>query len=374
MKLTSISFRNFRNLRDAQVVDVPSEPLLVAVAPNATGKTNFLEAIAMLLRGKSFRGSHEECVTWGADFFLVQGQVEGREGMATVAVQYHVPSRKLRIEQDTHPISPVVFYANYPYVMFVPEDTFLLHRGPALRRNFLNNSLAASTAYLSGLVQYQRALRQRNTALKDAHSPADVAAWTSVLSEHAAVIWDHREALVRYLAAQLPPMITKLLAIDDPLTLRLTRGVPNGKNLSEALEDVWAQEQRYKYTLLGPHRDDLEVFVAGRPARAVLSRGQIRSLVTALKIVVYQFIKQTSAVTPLLLLDEVLSELDSERQRQLFEILPNTQTLLTCTDIPAEIKRRSDVYLLDLKQLTGKSSDNVAPEHVPVQTEEKVPA
>lgn len=353
MKLHSISFRNFRNLKSADVVDIPEAPLLVAAAPNATGKTNFLEAIVVLLRGKSFRAENSECVAWGEDFFLVRGRVEGREGEADISVQYHTPSRKLRIEQDTHPVSPISFYAGYPFVLFLPEDTFLLSRGPAVRRNFINNALSSSVSYLSALVQYQRVLRQRNAALKEAASVSDVESWTAMLVEHAEVIWSHRQSLLDYVATQLPKIIEPLLGEAQDIEIRFNRGAPDGVSLMDALSGAWLQEQRYRYTLFGPHRDDLEVMIKGKPARAALSRGQIRALVIALKVAVYRFMKKTSGVTPLLLFDEVLSELDDDRQKLLFDMLPATQTLLTCTSLPSQVRSRSDVYMLDLQQIVG---------------------
>lgn len=371
MQLRSLSFRNFRNLRDAQVVDIPSAPLLVAAAPNATGKTNFLESIAVLLRGKSFRASHEECVAWGQDMFLVQGKVEGRDGEVALAVQYHIPSHKLRIEQDTQPVSPVLFYANYPFVLFLPEDTFLLHRGPALRRNFLNNALAASPAYLSGLVQYQRALRQRNSALKTTPAGGEIVeAWTHMLVEYANTVWTHRQALVAYMNAQLPQIAATVAGLDETIQIQLVQGVPDGQGLGDALALAREQEQRYRYTLYGPHRDDISVLVGGRPAAAVLSRGQVRALVIAMKVAVYHFIKQTSGIVPLLLFDEVLSELDHTRQKAVFDVLPPTQTLITCTDIPAEIRQRSDVFMLDLGQLTSQNNEQEEPASVVVADEE----
>lgn len=372
MRLTSFSVRNFRNLRDAQVVDIPDAPLLVAAAPNATGKTNFLEAISVLLRGKSFRASHEKCVRWGEDFFLVQGEVEGREGTAQLAVQYHTLSKKLRIEQDTSPISPVLLYTNYPFVLFLPDDTFLFQRGPGVRRNFLNNALTMSTQYVSALVQYHRALRQRNAALKDAVAMTDVESWTSLLIEHADVVWSQRELLVQYINEHAPELATSFLRAPGPLQIRLVKGAPDGVGFQNALEGAWVQEQRYKYTIYGPHRDDLEVMVGGRPIQTTLSRGQIRAVIIALKVVVYQFMKQVGGVAPLLLFDEVLSELDPGRQKKLFDLLPASQLFLTCTELPEGVRQRSDVYLLDMRQLTGIVSQP-APAKIPV-AHERTPA
>lgn len=374
MRLKSLSFRNFRNLHDAQVVDIPDAPLLVAAAPNATGKTNFLEAISILLRGKSFRASHEECVAWGEDFFLVQGGVDGREGVAQLSVQYHTLSRKLRIEQDTNPISPILLYSNYPFVLFLPDDTFLFHRGPALRRNFLNNALTTSTQYVSALVQYHRALRQRNAALKGATSLEDTSAWTSVLVEHAAIIWAQREALAQYLNNHVAGMLGTLLQIPGELSIQLSKGVPDGDDFQQALEGAWAQERRYGYTVYGPHRDDLEVAVDGRSVRSALSRGQIRALVISLKVVVYQFMKQVGGIAPLLLFDEVLSELDPHKQKRLFDSLPSSQVLLTCTDLPKGVRQRSDVYLLDIRELTEVKKQTMPASQVLVTEEMRTPA
>lgn len=360
MKLHSISFRNFRNLQGVDVVDIPQAPLLIAAAPNATGKTNFLEAIVVLLRGKSFRAENAECVTWGEDFFLVSGSVEGREGDVDISVQYHTPSKKLRIEQDSHPVSPISFYAGFPFVLFLPEDTFLLHRGPAVRRNFINNAVSTSIGYVSALVQYQRVLKQRNAALKDAASSADIENWTTLLGEHADVIWSHRQSLMDYIATQLPGVVARFLGDIGEVEVVFTRGAPDGVSLVDALVNVWAQEQRYRYTLFGPHRDDFEVLINKMPARASLSRGQVRALVIALKVVVYQFMKQTSGVTPLLLFDEVLSELDMEKQELLFDMLPVTQTLLTCTTLPETVAKKSDVYVLDLQKIIGEQKKEVS--------------
>ena len=103
--------------------------------------------------------------------------------------------------------------------------------------------------------------------------------------------------------------------------------------------------------MYGPHRDDIEVYVNGRLAHTTMSRGQLRGLVIAMKVAAYGYIKQVSGQDPLLLFDEVLSELDPDRQRTLLEHLPATQTILTCTAIPEELKKRDQVFVLDIAPL-----------------------
>ncbi|MCH8748634.1 hypothetical protein IH781_02690, partial [Patescibacteria group bacterium] len=165
MNITSLTLHNFRNFWQSPEIDLPRGALLVAAAPNATGKTNFLESLVVLLRGKSWRGATEDCVRWGQESFTVRGEVEHGGIKSQLAVRYHRPTKKLRIEEDGSPASPITFFSHYPFILFLPEDSFLFAGGPALRRNFLNQTLVCSPAYVSALVQYQRALRQRNAAL-----------------------------------------------------------------------------------------------------------------------------------------------------------------------------------------------------------------
>jgi len=367
MRIKTLALHNFRNFKQARQIEFPAAPLLVAAAPNATGKTNFLESLAVLLRGKSFRASHAECVTWGEDYFLIQGHLEQSGQDATLSVQYHIPSQALRIEENGAPVSPVTFYSHYPYVLFLPEDSFIFHRGPASRRNFLNTALISSSAYLASAVQYQRALKQRNAALKAAASQSDVLVWTQLLAKHADAVWSMRQMFVKYLQTQLQEIYHELFNEKYALTVELVPGAADPDNFIKLLNEAWAYEQKYRYTLYGPHRDDLQVLVEGRPAAAVLSRGQIRGLVVAMKLASYGFQKQITKQAPLVLFDEVLSELDEGRQASLLEHLPNSQILLTCTALPESIRKQDNVHMLDLRRVVADEAQAAAEKAVNAQ-------
>jgi len=352
MDLVRISLTNFRNFSFETEVDLPKNGLLVAAAPNAVGKTNFLESVAMLLRGKTWRARAEECVKWGENSFLLEGEVE-RQGNddSHVAVRYHKPTKKIRIEEDGVPASVVSFYSHYPFVLFVPEDTFLLSRGPAQRRNFANHVLVSHPGYVSSLVQYHRVLRQRNIALKRASSQADITAWTELLVEHADIVWRHREGLVSFWSERVNEMYRRLSGEAREFDIQLACGVSDRSDFLEELNKAFRIERRYGYTAYGPHRDDIVVLVEDRPAVTALSRGQLKSLVVSLKVLSHRYVKQLTKEEPLLLLDDVLSELDEERQTALIENLPKTQTILTCTALPEALEDRSGVYLLDLRSI-----------------------
>jgi DNA replication and repair protein RecF len=355
MDLEHISITRFRNFGKVDEIVLPHGGLLVAAAPNAAGKTNFLESVAVLLRGRSFRARTEDCVRWGYDAFSVEGKVVRSSGESyQLAVRYHRPSRKLRIEENGVPASVVTQYAHYPLVLFLPEDTFLFSRGPGARRNFLNQVLVAHPHYVSALVQYNRVLTQRNALLKQAAQASSVGSWTELLAEHAEILWRHREGFAAFVHDQLSDMYGRLSGEARRFTVQLVFGAKRRDNFVAELNGAFSVERRLGFTSLGPHRDDLFIATQERPVKVALSRGQVRTLVIALKVLTCHYLKQVTEEEPLLLLDDALSELDEGRQQALLENLPATQTLLTCTTVPQTLQQREDVFLLDVRTIVDR--------------------
>jgi DNA replication and repair protein RecF len=362
MEIRKIVLRGFRNLKEEEI-EFPARGLLVAEGANATGKTNFLESIAVLFRGKSFRSKIGNCVKWGEDSLLVKGVVDSGEGQELgLAVQYHSPSRKLRIEEDGVPVSAVSFYAKYPIIVFLPADTLMVTKGPGLRRNFVNQVLVSNQRYIFSLVQYQRALRQRNSALRAGGEIKAVGAWSELLAEHAENLWRFREELALSLSDNINKVYSELMGEELKFKIWLNKGVPNGREFGDLLVEFLDRDRAKGYTVFGPHRDDVDIEVGGKQAGDALSQGQIRGLVISLKIVAHRYIKQITNNEPLLLLDDVLSELDETRQRALLDNLPHTQTILTCTNIPETVSLREDAFSLDLGLVAEAEQDDNYPE------------
>lgn len=358
MHIEQLGLFGFRNFKRVTNIAFPSHGFLVAVAPNATGKTNFLESIVMLLRGKSWRATHEECTQWHQSGFVVEGAVlRDHDARAELRVSYHLSFRKLKVEEDGVPASIVAFYSHYPFVLFLPEDTLLFTRGPAQRRTFLNHVLTVVPHYLSALVQYQRALKARNALLKRVRTPAEAQVWTDVLAEHAAVLWKHRESAAAFFQGHLRDMYEQVSGERCDFTVTLRRGVSSSQySFRDTLRSSFHNEKKYGYTLFGPHLDDLVVTVGERLPHAAFSRGQMRGLVMALKLLARSYMENVTGETPLLLLDDVLSELDHERQRVFLDNLPHDQLLLTCTTVPPSLKSRSDVQWLDMRSIVDSRS------------------
>lgn len=347
MNITRLALYNFRNFTQVDEIGLPSDALLIAAAPNATGKTNFLEALVVLLRGKSFRATHKECVQWGQDSFVVRGTIQHTTTETELAVQYHEPSRKLRVEENGVPASPVTFYSRYPLILFLPEDTFIFVRGPAARRNFLNRTLISRPHYVAALVQYHRILKQRNVALKGAREYSDISAWTELLLEHGRILSQHRQEFVVYVTTHLNEIYGQLSGETLEFIVELNQS-EGDEPLAALLERSFDHERRFGYTLFGPHREDLSISINNRPVAAVLSQGQTRSLVMALKIASWRYIYSVTQEKPIILLDEVLSELDPLRQTALLRHLPAAQIIVTATEVPASVEHQDNVHLLDL--------------------------
>jgi DNA replication and repair protein RecF len=352
MNITKITLHNFRNFNDVSELALPPDTLLVAAAPNAFGKTNLLESIVLLLRGKSFRASAAQCVKWGHDSFTLRANITTKEGDSTIAVRYHSPTKKLRIEENNQPTSLIAFLARYPLVLFLPEDSFLFNRSPALRRNFINQSLTSFPSYIAALVQYHRALRQRNVALKKARSPEDILGWTDLLAEHGSTIWKHRERYIQFINTQLADMYERLSGDQRKFKVRLQQSDGVG-SFVEKSNQLFKTEKKYGYTLLGPHRDDFVVETNKRTVPTSLSQGEMRNLVIAIKCVTALFIENLTGERPVFLLDEVLSELDYKHRITLLDNLPPAQKLLTCTAVPKILQGRDNVHVLDLRTMTG---------------------
>lgn len=369
MDITRLSLDSWRNLAPVAEIELPAQGLLVAAAPNATGKTNFLESIVMLLRGKSWRAQPADCVAWGRDAFIVRGKVARSSGSSEIAVRYHTPTRTLRIEEDGVPASPVTFYSHYPLVLFLADDTLLFVRSPAQRRNLINRVLVSSPSYVANLVQYQRVLRQRNAHLKQAAEFSDIAAWTELLVSHGTQLWQQREQLVDFWSTHVPDLYEQLTGETHQFDIALAIGVADTDAYYQQLERSFQHERRYGHTLAGPHRDDLEVSVNGRPVAAVFSQGQSRSLAVAFKLAAARYVEQTLKERPLILFDEVFSELDEERQERVAACLPESQVLITCTQVPPGLRQHERTHLLDLTTIsqsptTSTESTDVSAEEV----------
>ena len=355
MILTSLHLFQFRNLSRIDWNPHPKANLLLG--SNAQGKTNLLEAIFFLGTTKTLHPGTEtdDLIQHEAEESLLKAQVSHKDGALLRDLEAQLkrgtPKRFLLNFKKLSPLSKL--FGQLPVVLFTPEDLDLVKAGPQARRLYLDLEISqASQAYLQDLTRYHRALKQRNAALRrfaEGTSGLDsVHAFDEELIRSGTAILRFRSRAVSELEPLAAEAQKRLAGRPEHLSLRYVSSLAQEKNAGpaslpeddEALAHVFRlrlrerarEEQARGTTLSGPHRDDLELLLDGRPARLFASQGQQRSIALSLKLAEVQFLTRKLGESPVLLLDDVLSELDLDRQSHLLALLDErVQTFVTST-------------------------------------------
>ena len=338
MVIKKLSLHNFRNYEDELFSFL--EGLNVLTGRNAQGKTNCAEAIFYLCTGASLRIKHQkQLIRRGAESALVKAVAESRFGEMTLEAEIFETKREFRVNGNK--ISRAVdFLGNMNSVFFSPGELRLIQDGPDERRRFLNLSISqTSRPYASALNRYQKILDQRNNLLKN----RDVTLVLETLP-----VWDEQFALSaarivlkrQEYFARLAPLAREAHAYLTDGTERLelgwdkeyAGGEEDVKNkIVRELEDAYERDIRLGYTSVGPHRDDLKISVNGADARGYASQGQTRTAALSLKLAEVEIFRTLSGEAPILILDDVMSELDLPRRKKLVERVKGLQCILTCT-------------------------------------------
>ena len=332
MHLSRLVLRNFRNIEAADIAWSPA--LTVLVGRNGQGKTNVLEAATLAVSRQALRAKSErELARFGTEGYHLAATLTGEEGEAHSATRsvWLRPSRR----KVTGPQVPVVAFA--------PDDLAVVKGSPDGRREFFDRMLNQLFArYRREWSRYQRAVAQRNRAMKEEQPDAVLQGFEPLLAESGAYCWQQRGWLVQELLP-LVEMVYQTLAPQESPHLALVPGgsdVPLDRaGLESLLERTRHQDRRRGATSVGPHRDDVRLMVTGVEGR-LLSQGQQRTLVLALHLASRRLLERELGVWPLLVLDDVLSELDAVRRQALLEVVTavGQQTIVTDTtdgDAPA---------------------------------------
>ena len=342
MRLVQLSIRDFRNL--AAVDLAPSPRATILLGENGQGKTNLLEAIYLLTTLKPLRAARiTELVRFGQERAQVAADFDGPGGLRRAAVQVQAGGRTAFL--DGKPQDRLdSYFEGLAAVCFAPDDLLLVKAGPEGRRRFLDRAAFNRwPAVLGEAREYVRALRARNAALRTA-PPEVEASFRGPLVRAGARLLLRRRALVAELAPRVaaafaeisgPGAPAALLAYRPAAGLRAEGGEDElAGRLASALEDRLPRDREKGFTSAGPHMDDLSLSLDGRGARLYGSQGQQRALVLALKIAEIENLRAALGRPPLLLLDDVSSELDPAKNRYLLGYLAAlpAQVFLTSTD------------------------------------------
>lgn len=341
MNVTEISFKDWRNLADISFRPAPA--INIFLGQNAQGKTNILEAINFASLLKSRAGKEAELIRWEQPAALLRIKFLKAGISHELAIEIST-ERKRRILLDANPIRPRELLGKLNSVFFSPEDLFMFKNSPATRRKFLDAQISqAIPIYFLELSKYTKLVEVRNALLKKIRDGSalttELDLWDEQLAEFAGRVIDKRLRSVYKLNFLANFMQQKITAQTESLSIAYEmRGFDSRENIAENFFKS-LRARRFKdiqrgSTSIGAHLDDLKFFVNGRELKLFGSQGQLRTAALALKLSELEFLKSETGEYPLLLLDDVMSELDASRREMLLEFLnrEQIQTLITATD------------------------------------------
>jgi DNA replication and repair protein RecF len=338
MVIQTITLTNFRNY-ESKKEDLANLNLLIG--PNGVGKTNFLESIYLLSNAKSNRTRIDhEMIKWGQDFARVEAKIDQNNHSTTVAIFLSVnsdePAKVAMVGKTKKKIAQ--FIGIVKAVLFSPENLDLIKGSPSTRRRFFDRMLCQiDHHYTYELLQLQKILAERNKLLSMIKirkaDPDQLDFWDQQLVEKGAKIISARQEAVNFFNQIISSLYQKLSAKSSDQLLLVYRPSVEAEKLAEQLVASREQEIHFEATLYGPHRDDFSALLNQKNSAAFCSRGEIRSIVFSLKMAEVEYLTQKTGQRPILLLDDIFSELDSLRRAYLAELIIAQQTIITTTDL-----------------------------------------
>ena len=336
MKISELVLFNFRLFEYCQFSFV--DGINVITGANGQGKTSVLEAIALFALGKSVRARQDgDVIQFGQPSAQLRIGIKGKNQINQLAVKITDKGKQIAVNH-VRKGSIMDLIGKFQMVLFTPDDLDMIKGSPDGRRKFLNQYMAQIPGDLIQNVRtYQRLLIQRNLLLKQRQFSA-VPTWDESLSEIGAKITYDRGIFVEKISDFAKRRYQQLATDEEVLDILYRPSVEGitlsdiAKQMAEGLMKNFAKDKEKGFTSIGPHRDELIFSIEDRPAARYASQGQIRSAVLAVKIALMDYFQTMTGEYPVLLLDDVLSELDAHRRSALMGMIQKTQTIMTVSD------------------------------------------
>ena len=370
MKIKSLKLLYFRNYLSTNIDAHPS--LNVLVGNNANGKTNIIESIFCLALGKSYRTkSDSECIMFGETATAMSCIVNKNDRELDIMLGINNKGKSAKIA-GIKKTKLTDFVGELNVVLFSPEDLQIVKGSPALRREFMNREFYQfSRIYHKYYLMYQHLLKQRNSYLKDMRkNPKDemslayLETLTSQLAKVALYITKERVSFVQDISKLTYKNMLNISNGQETLKIKYKSSVLDALNIAEINDESFTEENLTKVmmkksfddimrgsTKIGPQHDDLEFYINDLDAKMYASQGQPRSIVLSLKLAEINYLKEKTGTYPVLLLDDVLSELDKNRQLKLLDAInENVQTFITTpsiSDIKEDLLKKAKVFKIE---------------------------
>ncbi len=352
MYIKEIELKDFRNYESLNLKFNKNVNLILG--KNAQGKTNLIESIYVTSVGKSFRTNKDsELIRFGCDFANVKIKAEKDDMDCDVEIIYTKDQKKYAKVDGIKLKKTSELLKNIFIVIFSPEDLKIVKEEPEKRRKFIDRELCQiKPAYYDNLSNYKKILTQRNAYLKEEKinkSMLDV--WDRQLAKYGAAVMNMRNGFIEELSQVAGQIHRKITNEKESLKINYAPNLEFFDNLKaqeekfyEKIKESYDSDIRQRTTTKGPHKDDFELFIDGINVRSFGSQGQQRTSALSLKLAEIKIIEEETGYKPALLLDDVMSELDIERQEYLVKSLARVQLFITTTEIPEILTKKFQNY------------------------------
>ncbi|EKD63307.1 MAG: DNA replication and repair protein recF [uncultured bacterium] len=339
MFISRLELENFRNFPSLDLNFSEEKNLTVLFGENGQGKTNILESIYSLALTRSFRTKNfQDAIMWGREHGRIKGEIANKERTHKLEIAFTGgPSKQKRLKKEGVTVESKKYLHHLTAVMFSPEDVHIIIGEPDDRRKYLNLiGVQVFRGFLEILVSYNRALKNRNEILKSIAKGrskiADLEIWDECLAETGLEIFARRQEILDYIGNKMNAKYHELSGNGGEIDIQRKTYIPLTKEeYLSRLNESQDFDIRMHKTNFGPHRDDFMMTLGGHEIKKFCSRGECRTIVLALKLIEMEFVEGQTGEKPILLLDDVLSELDHKHQEHLIKAISGYQTFLTTT-------------------------------------------
>lgn len=347
MKIRKLQLENFRSYESYVYEFSDDKNFTVLVGENGKGKTNFLEAVYVLSLGRSFRTlQKDDLVKWENDYLRCKGSIESGDEESSLEVFYaREPARKRNFKFNEVNKKNSEYIGNLLTVLFHPEDLNMLYLSPQYRRQYMDILLSQTDKkYLYALSQYRKVLKQRNALLHSirekrfknfdtAKLENDLTAWDQQIIKFGTELVLKRRKLVEFLGEHLQNLYRSISGKNEKIESEYMGKIDSAEGYADLLHEKRNSEIFKGHTKVGPHLDDLEFKINDIEISRSASRGEFRTLLLAIKLGEIKYIEEKTGEKPVLLLDDVFSELDESRQKKLINAIKGCQTIITTTNM-----------------------------------------
>ena len=313
-----------------------NRPTTLIIGENGSGKTTVLEAIYLALRGKSFKAVDGDILQREAEFFRAEiDLIDAKK----IIIRYNSKTSKKEFEIDGKKTLRLPKKERYPVVLFEPNNIYLIESSPSRRRDYFDELFRQiDGGYTTYLSRYNKALKQRNDLLKmETVNRDDMFSWDILCAQYGAKIKAVRREIIEKINEQMTDNYRWIAKNEDSCSIEYIGEDVNENEYMEKLAQHYERDRALGYTSFGVHRDDYRFIFNNSPADGSASRGEMRSIILALKFIEAKILEEETGDRPVVLLDDIFSELDEMRQKHLVENFKDYQMIITSTNVPANI-------------------------------------